>query len=82
MFFQLKTIDCNKSDLCMSFEDLKIKVKKYKPKAVWIVHIGGHIAFEIDKIANYCKQNKIIILLENINTKLIRISFYLNQYIN
>ena len=60
----------------------KIKVKKYKPKAVWIVHIGGHIAFEIDKIANYCKQNKIIILLENINTKLIRISFYLNQYIN
>lgn len=59
---KIKFVDCNKSDLCMSFEDLKIKVKKYKPKAVWITHIGGHIAFEIDKIANYCKQNKILLL--------------------
>ena len=41
----------------MSFNDLK-KVKKYKPKAVWVVHIGGHIAFDINKIANYCKKIK------------------------
>ena len=37
----------------ISFEDLKRKVKKYKPKAVWVVHIGGHIAFQINEIANY-----------------------------
>ena len=45
----------------MSFNDLKKKVKKYKPKAVWVVHIGGHIAFDINKIANYCKKNKILL---------------------
>lgn len=54
--------DCNRFDLCMSFDDLKEKAEKYKPAAVWIVHIGGHIAFEIEKIANYCKQHNIILL--------------------
>jgi dTDP-4-amino-4,6-dideoxygalactose transaminase len=46
----------------MSFEDLKIKVEKYKPVAVWIVHIGGHIAFQIEEIANFCKEKGIILL--------------------
>lgn len=55
-------VDCNKHDLCMSFEDMKAKAEKYKPAAVWVVHIGGHIAFEIEKIAEYCKANKIILL--------------------
>ena len=52
-------VDSNREDLCMSFEDFKVKAKKYNPKAVWIVHIGGHISFDIDKIASYCKENKI-----------------------
>ena len=38
-------VDSNKNDLCMSYDDLKIKIEKFKPKAVWVVHIGGHIAF-------------------------------------
>ncbi len=59
---KVKFVDCNKNDLCISFSDLKKKVKKYKPKAIWVVHIGGHIAFEIDKISKFCKQNKIILI--------------------
>ena len=59
---EVQFVDCNKTDLCMSFEDMKAKAEKYKPAAVWIVHIGGHIAFEIDKIAEYCKTNDIILL--------------------
>ena len=31
----------------------------HKPKAVWLVHIGGHIAFDIEKISKYCKENNI-----------------------
>jgi len=55
-------VDCNREDLCMSFDDFKQKAEKYKPKAAWIVHIGGHIAFEIEQIANYCRENNIFLL--------------------
>ncbi len=52
-------VDSNREDLCMSFEDFKIKAEEHTPKAVWVVHIGGHISFDIEKIASYCKENKI-----------------------
>lgn len=55
-------VDCNKNDLCLSLEDLKNKIEKYKPVAVWVVHIGGHIAFEIEEISNICKEKGIILL--------------------
>lgn len=55
-------VDCNRDDLCLSFEDLKEKVKKYKPAAVWVVHIGGHISFQIEEIAKFCKERGIILL--------------------
>lgn len=50
--------DCNKEDLCMSYEDMVRKVT-VDTKAVIVVHIGGHIAFEIEKIAAYCKKHHI-----------------------
>jgi dTDP-4-amino-4,6-dideoxygalactose transaminase len=59
---ELQFVDCNKTDLCMSFEDMKSKAEKYKPAAIWIVHIGGHLAFEIEKIADFCKKNNIVLL--------------------
>lgn len=55
-------VDCNKNDLCISFEDLRKKVELYKPVAIWVVHIGGHIAFQINEIAKFCKANNIILL--------------------
>jgi len=55
-------VDCNKEDLCLSFEDLKVKIDKYEPVAVWVVHIGGHIAFQIEEIAALCKKKGIILL--------------------
>lgn len=59
---KVEFVDCNKDDLCLSLEDLKSKVKRYKPSAVWVVHIGGHIAFQIDKISEFCRQKGIILL--------------------
>lgn len=50
--------DCNKQDLCLSYEDLCRKVTP-NTKAVILVHIGGHIAFDVDKIAEFCKDRNI-----------------------
>ncbi len=55
-------VDCNRFDLCISFEDMKQKAEVHKPAAIWVVHIGGHLAFEIEKIAEYCRKNNIILL--------------------
>lgn len=53
--------DCNQTDMCLSFEDLKKKITR-KTKAVIVVHIGGHLAFQINEIANYCAENNIPLL--------------------
>ena len=58
----IQFVDCNRDDLCMSFADFQRKAEKYKPKAAWLVHIGGHIAFEVEQIAEYCRQNNIWLL--------------------
>lgn len=55
-------VDCNREDLCLSYEDLREKIDQYNPAAVWVVHIGGHIAFHIEKIAKVCKERNIILL--------------------
>ena len=59
---KIKFVDCNKDDLCISFEDLKKKIEIYSPKAVWVVHIGGHISFEIEKISKLCEEKNIILI--------------------
>ena len=59
---KIKFVDCNKNDLCISYEDLVLKVEKFKPRAIWVVHVGGHICFEIDKITKLCKEKNIILL--------------------
>lgn len=59
---KVEFVDCNKEDLCLSLEDLKLKIKKYKPAAVWVVHIGGHIAFQINEIAEICRKKGVILI--------------------
>lgn len=53
--------DCNRDDLCLSLDDLKKKVTR-NTKAVAVVHIGGHIAFEIEEIARFCKERDIYLV--------------------
>lgn len=55
-------VDCNREDLCISFEDFVKKATEHNPKAAWVVHIGGHIAFEIQRIADYCRAEGIYLL--------------------
>ncbi len=55
-------VDCNREDLCMSFQDFERQAERLRPKAAFLVHIGGHIAFEAEQIAEYCKANGIFLI--------------------
>jgi perosamine synthetase len=55
-------VDCSREDLCMSFEDFERKAEEHRPRAAVIVHIGGHIAFDVERIAEYCRANDIFLL--------------------
>jgi perosamine synthetase len=59
---EVQFVDCNREDLCMSFADFERKAEQHKPKAAFLVHIGGHIAFDSEQIAAYCKDNGIFLI--------------------
>lgn len=59
---RVEFVDCNRADLCMSFDDFVSKAEQHRPKAVWLVHIGGHIAFDVEAIADYCREHGIWLL--------------------
>ena len=56
--------DCNRADLCLSYEAVAAAAALHDLAAVWLVHIGGHVAFATPKIAEFC-QRKGIVLLED-----------------
>ena len=55
-------VDCNREDLCASFEDFERKAERHRPRAAVLVHIGGHVAFEVERIASYCRANGIFLI--------------------
>jgi perosamine synthetase len=55
-------VDCTREDLCMDFADFEAKASKHRPRACVLVHIGGHIAFEAERIAAYCRDHGIFLL--------------------
>jgi dTDP-4-amino-4,6-dideoxygalactose transaminase len=55
-------VDSNREDLCMSFADFEAKVARHKPKAAFLVHIGGHIAFDVERIAELCRAEGIFLI--------------------
>ncbi len=59
---RVQFVDCNRHDLCLSLADFQAQAERYRPRAAIIVHIGGHIAFEIEEIADYCRQEGIFLL--------------------
>ncbi len=59
---EVEFVDCRRDDLCMSFEDFEAKAERHRPKAAILVHIGGHIAFDAERIAAYCREQEIFLL--------------------
>jgi perosamine synthetase len=55
-------VDCNRDDLCVSFADFEAKAERHRPRAAWLVHIGGHLAFEVQRIADYCRDRGIFLI--------------------
>jgi perosamine synthetase len=59
---RVEFVDCNREDLCMSFSDFREQAERHRPRAAILVHIGGHLAFETEQIADYCAANGIFLL--------------------
>ncbi|HLI61266.1 MAG TPA: DegT/DnrJ/EryC1/StrS family aminotransferase [Solirubrobacteraceae bacterium] len=59
---RVEFVDCNREDLCMSFADFEAKAERLRPRAAILVHIGGHIAFDAERIADYCADHGIFLL--------------------
>jgi dTDP-4-amino-4,6-dideoxygalactose transaminase len=59
---RVEFVDCNREDLCMSLADFEAKAQRHQPRAAFLVHIGGHIAFDSERIADYCAQHDIFLI--------------------
>jgi perosamine synthetase len=59
---RVEFVDCNRDDLCMSFASLEAAVARHRPRAVMLVHIGGHLAFESERIAELCRAEGIFLI--------------------
>src|SRR5947209_7718533 len=59
---RVEFVDCNREDLCVSLSDFEAKAERHRPRAAFVVHIGGHIAFEIERIADYCREHGIFLI--------------------
>jgi perosamine synthetase len=59
---RVEFVDCNREDLCMSFADFEAKAEAHRPRACLLVHIGGHVAFDVERIAAYCAEQDIFLI--------------------
>ncbi len=51
--------DCNREDLCLSYDAVERAAAAHDLAAVWLVHIGGHMAFDTPRIAELCRSRGI-----------------------
>ena len=54
--------DCRRDDLCLSYEAVEQAAREHELAAVWLVHIGGHVAFDVERIAAFCQARGIVLL--------------------
>jgi dTDP-4-amino-4,6-dideoxygalactose transaminase len=59
---RVEFVDCNREDLCASFADLQVKAERHRPRAAFLTHIGGHLAFDVAEIAAYCRDERIFLI--------------------
>jgi perosamine synthetase len=55
-------VDCNREDLCASLASIEQAIATHRPKACLLVHIGGHIAFQSEAIAELCRSEGVFLL--------------------
>jgi|SRR5437763_11332049 len=55
-------VDCNREDLCASIGSFEAALRRHRPKAAFLVHIGGHIAFDVEAIAELCRAEGVFLI--------------------
>ena len=55
-------VDCSREDLCLSLAAVESAVAEHRPRACVLVHIGGHIAFDSQAIADACRAHGVFLL--------------------
>jgi perosamine synthetase len=55
-------VDCGRDDLCADFESFAAALRRERPAAAVVVHIGGHVAFDIERIAALCREEGVFLL--------------------
>jgi len=54
--------DCRRDDLCLGVEEVERLLLRHDPAAVFLVHIGGHLAFDAPAIAQLCRDRGVTLL--------------------
>lgn len=55
--------DCRRDDLCLSLTEVERLLDRHADvRAVFLVHIGGHIAFDSEAIAALCRDRGVVLL--------------------
>lgn len=54
--------DSRRDDLCLSVAEVERLIDEHDPRAVVLVHIGGHLAFDTDAIARVCREAGVFLL--------------------
>jgi dTDP-4-amino-4,6-dideoxygalactose transaminase len=55
-------VDCGRDDLCATQAEFERAIAEHRPKAAFLVHIGGHIAFEVEAIAKVCREAGVFLI--------------------
>jgi len=55
-------VDCRRDDLCLDYDAFAEAAERVRPAAAVLVHIGGHIAFDTERIASHCADQGIFLL--------------------
>ncbi len=59
---RVEFVDCNREDLCLSADALEVAIARHRPRAVILVHIGGHLAFDTHRIADMCRAAGVFLI--------------------
>ncbi|QEC49853.1 aminotransferase DegT [Baekduia soli] len=58
----VRFVDCGRDDLCGTLAEYERAIAHHRPKAAFLVHIGGHIAFEVEAIAALCRASGVFLI--------------------
>jgi perosamine synthetase len=55
-------LDCGRDDLCATLAEFERGIAQHRPKAAFLVHIGGHLAFAVEAIAKVCREAGVFLI--------------------